>query len=556
MMVIHTSPIPIKQNRNLLLNTADPSRISGWISPSTARILLLSVFLMLTSNGMLFSSIVQAYPLQTGNFGFISSLAVFFLAATALLLLVILQGRRLTTWLSGWFLVTSAICAHFMDRYGSVIDIGMLENALQTDAAETMDLLDWRFAARVLLFGILPTVLLWRRPLPAIRPLAELKSRLLVATLLVATMAGCIALQPARYASFIREHKQVRYYANPLYPSWSAISLVGRQFRNLHAEVHELVAGDAKLDDVRHTIDRKELIILVVGETARADRFSLNGYSRDTNPVLAGEDVVSFRNVSSCGTSTAISVPCMFSGMGADEFSLQRAAARDNVLDVLKRNDIEILWRDNNSDSKGVALRVPFEDFKSPELNPLCDVECRDEGMLSGLDTWIKAHPDKDLLVVLHQMGNHGPAYYKRYPEAFAHFQPVCKTSELSACSQQELDNAYDNAIRYTDHFLGRVIAKLKQHDQTHATAMLYVSDHGESLGENGLYLHGAPKLIAPKEQTHVAAIAWVGQHFDIPLSTLRTFIDKPLSHSDLFCTLLTAFEVGAEMCKYPRPPA
>ncbi len=529
------------------------SRHFRWLTPRVARLLGLSVFIMITGNGMLMGKLLKAYPLQWGNVGFITSVFVLFGAATALLLLCVVAGRRLYPLLAGWFLVSSAVCAYFMDRYGTVIDITMLESTLQTDVAEAGDLLDWPFLARVVALGIAPAVWLYRRPAASMGFAAEMKSRLLTGLLLIVLMLLCIAPYTSRYATFIREHKPVRYYANPTYPTWSLVSLIRKQLELPASTELQSIAQDARLTDARHDIERKELIILVVGETARADRFAVNGYHRDTNPELMREGVSSFRKVTSCGTSTAVSVPCMFSGMEADAFSLADAGKRENVLDVLKRNGVEILWRDNNSDSKGVALRVPFEDFKSPQVNPVCDTECRDGGMLPGLDEWIARHKDKDLLIVLHQMGNHGPAYYKRYPQAFEFFKPVCKTSELSACTKEELDNAYDNAIRYTDHFLGQVIRLLKRHDETHATAMLYVSDHGESLGENGLYLHGAPKVIAPKEQTHVAAIAWTGKYFDWPVAALRTFINEPLSHSDLFCTLLAGFEVEASQCKGKR---
>ncbi len=221
----------------------------------------------------------------------------------------------------------------------------------------------------------------------------------------------------------------------------------------------------------------------------------------------------------------------------------------ENALDVLARNGVEVLWRDNNSDSKGVATRVAYEDFKSPVFNPVCHGECRDIGMLAGLDKYIAARQDKDLLIVLHQMGNHGPEYYRRYPTQFARFQPASMTGELRNCSREEIDNAYDNAILYTDFFLSQVIDFLKKYDAHYETAMLYVSDHGESLGEHGLYLHAAPYLIAPEQQTHVPAIVWMGAHFDYSLDQLKPYQNAVLSPDDLFCTLLTAYELGTGTC-------
>ncbi|HEY0561837.1 MAG TPA: sulfatase-like hydrolase/transferase, partial [Methylophilus sp.] len=230
-------------------------------------------------------------------------------------------------------------------------------------------------------------------------------------------------------------------------------------------------------------------------------------------------------------------------------YDKEKALHMENALDVLARNGVEVLWRDNNSDSKGVATRVKYEDFKSPVFNPVCQGECRDIGMLSGLEQYIAARQDKDILIVLHQMGNHGPEYYRRYPKAFARFQPMCMTGELRDCTQQEIDNAYDNAILYTDYFLSQVIDFLKKYDNHYETAMLYVSDHGESLGEHGFYLHAAPYAIAPKQQTHVPAIVWMGQHFDYTLDQLKPYQNAALSHDDLFCSLLTAYELSASTC-------
>jgi lipid A ethanolaminephosphotransferase len=262
---------------------------------------------------------------------------------------------------------------------------------------------------------------------------------------------------------------------------------------------------------------------------------------------------VNFTNVSSCGTSTSVSVPCMFSELGRKDYEKDKALNQENALDILARNGVQVLWRDNNSSSKGLATRVKYEDFKTPTLNPVCEGECRDIGMLNGLDQYIAANKGKDMMIVLHQMGNHGPEYYRRYPKAFAKFQPMCMTGELRDCSQEEIDNSYDNAILYTDYFLSEVIQLLKKYDGEYETAMLYVADHGESLGEHGLYLHAAPYIMAPEAQTHVPAILWVGQHFDYQLNQVKPYQDYPLSHDDLFCTLLIGFELDTHSCETKR---
>ena len=280
-------------------------------------------------------------------------------------------------------------------------------------------------------------------------------------------------------------------------------------------------------------------MILVIGEAVRADHFSLNGYSRLTNPLLQKEDVISFANMYSSGTATAFSVPCMFSIYPREECSEQKAGASENLLDVLQHAGVHVLWRDNNSDSKGVAARVAYEDFKATDRNPAVEGEPRDVGMLAGLQAYIDQQKTGSIFIVLHQMGNHGPAYYKRYPSAFEKFKPVARTNELGSSSPQEIINAYDNALLCTDDFLARVIQLLQKNSGRFRSAMIYSSDHGESLGENGLYLHGMPYRFAPEEQKRVATLFWFSKGLESEAARFRKARDLPLSHSVLFHTVL-----------------
>ncbi|MCB0321558.1 MAG: sulfatase-like hydrolase/transferase, partial [Bdellovibrionales bacterium] len=231
-------------------------------------------------------------------------------------------------------------------------------------------------------------------------------------------------------------------------------------------------------------------------------------------------------------------------------YSDSGAKQRENALDVLKRHGVNILWRDNNSSSKGVADRVEFQDFRTPDHNPVCDIECRDEGMLFGLEDYIDSHPVGDVLIILHPMGSHGPEYYKRYPAAKEFFRPTCKTNELANCSHEELVNTYDNTIRYTDDFLKKVIDFIDSKYPEQETAMFYIGDHGESLGENGLYLHGMPFMVAPSAQTHVPAMVWTGKNFDFPIESIAKNKLNSYSHDNIYCTLLSVFEVQTSDCK------
>lgn len=516
------------------------------ISTQTRIIMLVVAFIMLTGNLSLFSRIMEIYPLTLRNLPFLLSLAAFFSVLTALFFLLICHGRA-TRWILAVFLVLASQAAYHMDQFGIIIDMVMIDNIMQTNPQEIAGLLSAGLLIRTLLFGVIPAWLVIKYCPVVTNVRAEFKSRLRLLIILFLSLFVLLAPFTAGYTSFIREHKITRFYANPTYSSYSIVKYISQQLMIAKVVPLKHIAEDAvKVGSA----SKNELMILVVGETARADRFSLNGYHRETNPLLAKQNVVSLSNVSSCGTSTSVSVPCMFSELPRAKYDKEKALNQENALDVLSKNGVEVLWRDNNSDSKGVATRVKYEDFQSPTLNPACEGECRDIGMLSGLDAYIKTRKGKDILVVIHQMGNHGPEYYRRYPKEFEKFKPMCMTGELRDCSQTEVDNSYDNAILYTDYFLSEVIELLKMYDEDHSTAMLYVSDHGESLGEHGFYLHAAPYMIAPKEQTHVPAIVWMGKNFNYKLDQLKPYKDYPLSHDDLFCTLLVAFELDSKMCE------
>ena len=516
------------------------------IKTQSQMILLTAIFIMLTGNVAMFSRILNVYPFQLHNVAFLTSLFIFFSALTMLFLLAVSHGR-FTRWVLAFFLIGASFAAYYMDQFGVIIDGVMLDNIIQTDMREFKGLITPLFIFRVIILGLIPAWLVLKYTPKPQKLSTELKSRGFAIGTLILLIIIVVIPFTAGYTSFIREHRVTRFYANPTYFTYSAIKFVQEQLKSEPSKLVKKVAQDAiNLDKSEH----KELIIMVVGETARADRFSLNGYKKLTNPLLAKENIVSFSNVTSCGTSTGVSVPCMFSVLNREHYDKQLALHTENALEVLAENKVQILWRDNNSDSKGVAIRLDYENFKTPTLNPVCDKECRDIGMLSGLDQYIAARSNQDILIVLHQMGNHGPEYYRRYPDEFARFKPMCMTGELRDCNQTEIDNSYDNAILYTDYFLSEVIQFLKKYDQSRETAMLYVADHGESLGENGWYLHAAPYAIAPKEQTHVPAIVWLGQHFDYDIKQLKPFKNYPLSHDDVFCSLLVAFELETKTCE------
>lgn len=468
------------------------------------------------------------------------SLAVFLPAVTVLVLGLVCYRFTVKTILMFVFPL-AAITSYFMNTYNIVVDTAMLTNVLETDSSEALDLLNPVLFLYLLVFGLLPALLVYRVVIVNVSYRQALISRFKLVGGALITIVLITGVWGQHYASFFREHKILRYYANPVTPLYSIGMLASDQLNKdvITARIH--VGLDAKIPDAD---TGRELIIVVLGETARADHFSLNGYARKTNPQLENYPVINFPNVYSCATSTAISLPCMFSLEDEKSFDMDEKDSVENLLDVLAYADVDVLWRDNNSDSKGVAVNIKEEDFRDPVNNPVCDTECRDIGMLSGLEQYIEGSEKQDLVIVLHQMGNHGPAYYKRYPQEFEIFSPTCKTNNLEQCSIEEINNAYDNAIVYTDYFLSEVITFLQDYDDEFETAMFYISDHGESLGEYGLFLHGMPNFMAPDEQRHVPALMWFGENYDINRDKLIAGKNTEYSHDNFFHTVLSLMEI------------
>jgi lipid A ethanolaminephosphotransferase len=443
-------------------------------------------------------------------------------------------------------LIPAAAGAHFMGTYGVVIDPTMMTNVLQTNPTETRDLLSLRLLASLLVLAALPIAWMWRLPVRRLGPLAQGGRNL-------AAMIGALAIGAALlFAIFadlsatMRNHKSLRYLINP-HNSFYALGVLAHQANAKPAGPPLPIGQDATLA-ARPAGAKPPLVLLVIGETARADHFSLNGYERATNPQLAKLDVVSFRDVSSCGTNTAASVPCMVSHLGREAY-VARERDQENLLDLAWRAGLAVLWLDNQAGCKGVCARVPNAMATEGAPAALCsDGECLDEALLHGLNARIAALPAerraRGVLLVMHQMGSHGPAYWRRSPPDGKPFQPECETNVLQQCDRQALINAYDNSIAYTDRVLAGAIGWLQQQRTAFEPLMLYVSDHGESLGENGLYLHGLPYAVAPREQTHVAMVAWT------PSAERRQCLaaqrDAPLSHDHMFHTVAGALGIRA----------
>jgi lipid A ethanolaminephosphotransferase len=367
------------------------------------------------------------------------------------------------------------------------------------------------------------------------------------------TVAGVGAIAAGFYqdqASLLRNHREMRHLLVP----FNYLSGIGSYVMEISRpkRPYEAIGADAR-PGPRWTVaddDKPVVLVLVVGETARAANSSLGGYARLTMPELAKiQNLTYFSDVSSCGTSTAISVPCMFSDLGRAEFSAGHAAARDNLLDVLQHAGFEVVWFGNNSGCKGVCEKMGERRPDSEPDPALCrkGLPCFDEILLRDLERELQK-PAQRKVIVLHLIGSHGPGYHLRYPAAFERYTPACKQVDFSKCSVAEIVNAYDNTLLYTDHVLARAIDLLDTRSASLHGALWYVSDHGESLGENGVFLHALPYAIAPDLQTHVPMVFWQGQGFaqrlGVDPSCVTASRHRPISHDHWFHSVLGLLDV------------
>lgn len=446
--------------------------------------------------------------------------------------------------------VLSASCTYFMLHYNIIIDRSMIQNIFETNQAEMNSYFSFSLISTIFLLGVLPATAMVLIPSKKIgHPLKTALSWLTnILITLVVLVVICLVFYKD-YASLLRNNREFRNQVLPVTLVRNTNSYLKNKYY-VKSQPFRTVGENATRSD---NDKRPKLVIAVIGETARAQNFQLNGYPNATNPYLSKrEDIISFKHVSSCGTATAISLPCMFSRMNRSQYDEVRAGSEENLLDILQRTGMNILWRNNNNGGcKGLCDRVPTEDMPALKVAEQCvnkDGTCYDNVLLNQLSTRIDTMQG-DSLIVLHQQGSHGPTYFERYPAHNKVFSPTCDSNQIQKCSQEQLINTYDNTLVYTDQMLDKTIELLQRYSAERDVAMIYLSDHGESLGERGMYLHGSPYIIAPAEQTHVPMIMWFSPEFTqnthINLACLQRNADnEEYSHDHFYHSILGLFSV------------
>jgi len=522
-------------------------RISRPELSQTAYILLVTVFIMAAHNVTFWSRTWKIFDgdlTQVAGWGF----AVWMLT---ILTLGLLGFRWFLKPMAVFLLILASVTSYFMDKLGIVIDREMIQNAMLTTATESKHLLTVKFFLHVAVWGLLPAAAaLWVR----VRPTTIWGSlwRWAATIVLAVTLFGAALYSDFKaFSAVAREHKEVLSSYQP----GNAIAATARYTKMMLKTRDVTVAPlgrDAKKGPLILAAPKPVLTIVFVGETARAQNFGLNGYDRDTTPELAKRGVINFTDVRSCGTSTAVSVPCMMSNLTHDGYSYDSAIRQENLLDILEHADVDVLWWDNNTGDQGTAARMgPVRRMSAADDAAACaEGECTDAVFLGPLKAELPKIK-RDTVLFLHMMGSHGPSYYLRYPKSAEHFAPACRTSEFADCTTDEIVNAYDNSIRFTDHVIASAIDMLKAQSDV-IPAVFFLSDHGESLGEDGLYLHAAPYFMAPDTQTHVPMVMWFSdsyrQTFKLDDSCVAARRNQPQSQDAVFHSVLGLMDIHTDV--------
>lgn len=444
----------------------------------------------------------------------IISLMVLMLVANAFVFyLIIFLFRIVGKVLLALFFLLNAIAVYFVNTYGVIVDETMIGNVLNTNYGEASSFFSLKMVLYIVVLGIIPAIYIIK-----VKIINVTLKRFLITFSLTLLFMILVAFANAKNWLWIDKHsKRLGGLAMPWsYSVNTSLFYIHKQQKNKK----EILLPDATIKD-----DEKAVVVLVIGESARSQNFSLYGYKKNTNPLLSQtQNVFSFK-ANACATYTTAGVKCILEHTNTDKLY-------EILPNYLYRNSVEVAWRTTNWGEP--PIHIKNYQRKDTLVNDCKGDGCNyDEVLLTGLKEQILASKKNKVLIVLHTSTSHGPTYNKKYPPQFETFKPVCNSVELANCSEEELFNAYDNTIVYTDYILHRVIEDLKQLKEYKST-MLFVSDHGESLGEKNLYMHGVPMSFAPKEQYEIPFIVWMSDNSGKQLKANEKLSQNYVFHSVL----------------------
>lgn len=454
-------------------------------------ILLSATILAIFYNGY-FWEVARGYT-QNHSLLLLASLFLAYILILSLALELIC-ARAYVKFMLGLIFLIASISSFFIDSLSIGIDKNIIESLFNTSFREARDFINAKFILHILLFGILPTLTLYFLPLSkAKNPMRQKLGAISILSLAII----CIYISNGKGIVWsFKENKGLIYSLNPIAPIRASI--------DYSIERYQLPSHYLSLGDDARSYARNKTFVLIIGESQRAKNYALNGYARDTNPYTSKiSGLINFSNFYSCGVITAISIPCMLTTYTQKTYNNRKLSLyTDNLLDVAQKAGYSVHFISNNG---GECMGSVCRNIKNTiYFNKDSDL---DIDMLPTIQKVLE-NASGNTLVVINLLGSHGARYDLRYKKEFEKFTPTCKDSNLPNCTKEQIKNAYDNSIIATDFFVASVIKMLKNSKDS---MLWFISDHGESLGENGQYMHGGfPYALAPKEQKHIASMIWI----------------------------------------------
>ena len=511
---------------------------SNWLTIGLA--LYLSCFL---NNQFWYQIIKIQTELSLDKWIFLGTIFIIVTLLQIIIIFLIMWGK-FSKYIATALIICTVFADYYSQFYGIHFNTNMIKNIFSTSYLETREFIMPSVLVHYIKFGLLPTVAIFYINIPKINFFKDILWKFKIIIICVAIASVLILSQIKQIISIMRNHQTIRHVVLPTSYLIATTKVLIEYTEDINTTIKEIDQYATRNISIHH---KPKLVVLVIGETVRSQNWSLSGYHRQTTPNISKLPIINFPYTHTCGTNTDISVPCMFSSLGRKNYDEKKIKSTESILHLLNRLHIDVTWIDNQSGCKGVCKNLKNYQANIFDTNSkFCTKSnnCLDEVLIDGLKKNIK-NIAEDQIIVLHQLGNHGPAYYARYPNEFEIFKPICKSADLTKCTKQEIINAYDNAILYTDYVLYKLILELET-IKNRDVFFIYVSDHGESLGEGNLYLHGLPYHIAPSYQTNVPMLFWHSKRFPINHECLLKKATQPSQHDNLYHTLLGLFNVSS----------
>ena len=505
-------------------------------------ILIVSAYIVVCLNHS-FHKTFDSVALQVG-FGYLVWAKYIVHIAILALAFEILSLRLSVKYVVIFVLLLCSVCGFYMESLGVVLDEDIIQSVFETHTNEALDMISVGFIAYVLLFGIVPSVLVFFIKIKRFSLKKASREKLFFVVVLAIMISGSYATMGKDIAFVFKTQKVLGDMPNPIAPIRSFVQYIQHSKEKNFTPM--LVAEDAVL-----SVDSpKQIVLFVIGESARSANFSLNGYEKETNPYTKAFNVISFREFYSCGVITAIAVPCMLTHYTRETYTHRNLSLYvNNILDIAQSVGYDVWYLGNNG---GKCVGGCDRNIRNTLFYP---TDSLDGVMLKDIAKIVEKakQNNRNTFIVIHGYGSHGASYTSRYPKEFERFTPVCEQKELSKCTTKEISNAYDNSLLYTDWVLAQMIGMLQKDstskDSSPMRSMLwYVSDHGESLGELGLYMHGGlGYTLAPKYQKHIPSIMWFSQSWGEIPHLARKRVEQEFSQDYVFHTLLHILNVQTQ---------